>query len=143
MTLALTMRGLIVRVPEPRWTELWSGVASLLWAAYVYLMPSELGQHAPYRVLGGVASDSQWATIGAVVGCAQVAFAIVNQRPGRAVANTLGSIFWTCLFTGIVAEHERDFPGIVLYFNQVLMNCFCLVLVLSAWILRKRLVSVM
>jgi hypothetical protein len=117
-------------MPEPRWTEFWSGFVALMWGMYVFFMPEELGNRAPYTILGGIATDHEWSFGASLIGLGKMATAVTNERLSRSILNTLGTTFWACLFTGIFLNADSAFPGVVLYLGFSIMDFASLVCLL-------------
>ena len=106
-------------MPEPRWTEIISGLNLIGWGIYVMLLPEQLGTRTPYAVLGFLSNDG-WAAITIIAGLMQASTAWLNHnwmRPMRWLLAVLMAGLWFSLAIGITAGPEH-FPGIMLYIGQ-------------------------
>lgn len=112
--LAAKVRLRIMRLHEPWWIEMWSGITALCWAKYVFWMPRDLADTQLYGVLIRIASDFQWEMAGFVLGGMQIIAASAEIRIARWILAFLLAWFWFCLGYGVwLANHSA--PGVVVY----------------------------
>ncbi|MDB5371805.1 MAG: hypothetical protein JWP04_447 [Belnapia sp.] len=116
---ANNLLGLLYRTPF--WSEVWSGIAAVLWSLISILGSGDVTHRPSFAPLGELAPTWVWEGSGVILGIGQLTAVTVNQWPARWVAAFMLAAWWM-LLTICILQYDAAAPTWGVYLCYAISN---------------------